>query len=82
MEVTINKVAKSGWDGPGFYVMADDPDCKALWYLTYKDPEDNWSADGACIVTPEGYPGELVGTGFNTIGLRKLGPEETITIKP
>ena len=81
MEVTINKQAKSGWDGPGFYIVDGDPECEALWYFTHESSVDG-DACGVCIVGPDGFPGITFGKGFNVRGLRKLRPGETITIEP
>jgi len=91
MKVTVNKQeVKTGWDGPGFYVVADDPDCKALWY--FADLTSHYSmlhqeshemgAAGVCIVDRNGEPGEKFLRSYNVKIMRKLGPGETITIEP
>ena len=80
MEVTINKQAKCGWDGPGFYVVHDDPDHDGwLFYLTHKNSDGD--AYGVCIVEANGFPGTHLGE-INVVGMRKLQPGETITIEP
>jgi len=82
MKVAIDKVTKTGWDGPGFYIIDNDPDHDGyLFYLTHKHSDAEWSAWGVCIVDYNGIPGTNFQE-FDLVGMRKLGPGETITIEP